>query len=109
VYAVDASPGAAALAAKVVSANRDVGSTIEVLCARGEVVELPVPQVEVIMADWMGHMILHNSMIPVMGRVRDRWVGGGRRRVRGVRDYRWGQGKTVLAKGLKFHDFQAGI
>ena len=72
-YAVDASPGAAALARVVVAANPDVGSSIQVLCARGEVVELPVPQVDVILAEWMGNMLLHNSMLPVLGRVRDRW------------------------------------
>jgi protein arginine N-methyltransferase 1 len=106
VYAVDASPGAAALAAKVVSANPDVGSTIEVLCARGEVVELPVPQVEVIMADWMGHMILHNSMIPVMGRVRDRWVGGG-----GLEVGALGRPREQLfwQQDWKYHEYWAGI
>jgi hypothetical protein len=38
-------------------------------------VELPVRKVDVLLCDWMGSMLLHDSLLPVLLRVRDRCVG----------------------------------
>lgn len=71
VYAVDASPGAADLARKVIAAN-GLSSKITVITGRAELVDLPVKRVDVILCDWMGNMLLHDGLLPTLLRVRDR-------------------------------------
>lgn len=71
VYAVDASPGAAELARKVIAAN-GLSSKITVIPGRAELVELPVRKVDVLLCDWMGSMLLHDSLLPAVIRCRDR-------------------------------------
>lgn len=71
VYAVDASPGAAEMARKVVAAN-GLSSKITVITGRAELVELPVRKVDVLLCDWMGSMLLHDSLLPAVIRCRDR-------------------------------------
>lgn len=70
-YAVDASSGAADLARKVIAAN-NVTDKITVITGRAELVDLPVKRVDVILCDWMGGMLLHDGLLPVLTRVRDR-------------------------------------
>lgn len=72
-YAVEASPGAAELARKAIAAN-GLSSKITVITGRAEMVELPVRKVDVLLCDWMGSMLLHDSLLPVLLRVRDRYV-----------------------------------
>jgi hypothetical protein len=43
-----------------------------VLTGRAELLELPVRKVDVILCDWMGSMLLHDSLLPALLRVRDR-------------------------------------
>jgi methylase of polypeptide subunit release factors len=73
VYAVDASPGAADLARKVVAAN-GLSNRITVITGRAELVQLPVRQntVDVIISDWMGSMLLHDGLLPALIRARDK-------------------------------------
>lgn len=72
VYAVDASPGAADMARKVIAAN-GLQDKITVLTGRAELLELPVRRVDVVLCDWMGSMLLHDSLLPALIRIRDRW------------------------------------
>ena len=37
-------------------------------------VELPVPMVDVIISDWMGHALFHESLISSVMDARDRWL-----------------------------------
>lgn len=71
VYAVDASPGAADMARKVIAAN-GLSSKVTVITGRPELVELPVRKVDVLLCDWMGSMLLHDSLLPAVLRARDR-------------------------------------
>eukprot|EP00878_Enallax_costatus_P044334 GHUV01052846.1.p1 GENE.GHUV01052846.1~~GHUV01052846.1.p1 ORF type:complete len:110 (-),score=20.82 GHUV01052846.1:26-355(-) len=71
VYAVDASPGAADLARKVISAN-GLASKVTVVTGRAELVDLPVKRVDVIVCDWMGSMLLHDGLLSTLLRLRDR-------------------------------------
>eukprot|EP00879_Flechtneria_rotunda_P025458 GHRR01027056.1.p1 GENE.GHRR01027056.1~~GHRR01027056.1.p1 ORF type:complete len:313 (+),score=97.36 GHRR01027056.1:782-1720(+) len=73
VYAVDASPGAAELARKVIAAN-GLSNKITVITGRAEQVSLPVRNVDVIVSDWMGSMLLHEGLLGPLIRVRDRWL-----------------------------------
>jgi hypothetical protein len=71
---VDASPGACELARKLVAAN-GLTSSVTVLCGRAETLELPVRRVDVLLCDWMGQaMLLHDSLLPAVIRMRDRWA-----------------------------------
>jgi predicted RNA methylase len=76
VYAVDASQGAAELATRVVAANK-MQSRITVLHGRAEAVALPVDKVDVIICDWMGAALLHDSLLPALAAARDRWGARG--------------------------------
>ncbi|KAI8476922.1 MAG: S-adenosyl-L-methionine-dependent methyltransferase [Monoraphidium minutum] len=76
VYAVDASQGAADLAARVVRANKMEGR-ITVIHGRAEAVALPVESVDVIVCDWMGNALLHDSLLPALAAARDRWLAPG--------------------------------
>jgi hypothetical protein len=71
VYAVDASRGAADLAARVVKAN-NLQSRITVIHGRAEAVALPVDKVDAIVCDWMGAALLHDSLLPALSAARDR-------------------------------------
>lgn len=80
VYAVDASQGAAELARRVVRAN-GMENKITVIHGRAEAVALPVERVDVIMCDWMGPALLHDSLLPTLAAARDRcgllgWLDG---------------------------------
>jgi protein arginine N-methyltransferase 1 len=59
------------MARKVIAAN-GLSSSITVLTGRAELLELPVRKVDVILCDWMGSMLLHDSLLPALLRVRDR-------------------------------------
>lgn len=75
VYAVDASPGAAELARKVIAAN-GLSGRISVITGRAEAVALPLRpnSVDVVLSSWMGSMLLHEGLLPALMRVRDRYV-----------------------------------
>jgi len=76
VFAVDASQGAAELATRVVKAN-NLQDRITVIHGRAEAVALPVDKVDVIVCDWMGGALLHDSLLPVLAAARDRCGLGG--------------------------------
>lgn len=74
VYAVDAS-GIAIQANEIVKAN-NLSDTVIVLHGRVEDVEID-EEVDVIISEWMGYMLLYESMLGSVIRARDRWLKPG--------------------------------
>ncbi|XP_047323908.1 probable protein arginine N-methyltransferase 6 [Impatiens glandulifera] len=74
VYAVDAS-GIAVQAHEVVKAN-NLSETVIVLHGRVEDVEIN-EEVDVIVSEWMGYMLLYESMLGSVITARDRWLKPG--------------------------------
>lgn len=74
VYAVEAS-SIAEQAAKIVRHN-NMEDRIEVIRGTVETVELP-DMVEVIVSEWMGYALLHESMLNSVLHARDRWLKPG--------------------------------
>ncbi|XP_029102008.1 protein arginine N-methyltransferase 6 [Scleropages formosus] len=74
VYAVEAS-SIAEQAAQIVRLNA-VADRVEVIRGRLEDVELPEP-VDVIVSEWMGYALLHESMLNSVLVARDRWLRPG--------------------------------
>jgi len=70
VYALEL-PGMADLAEQVAHLNT---SRIQVVQGKVEEVELPVQMVDVIISDWMGHALFHESLISSVLAARDRWL-----------------------------------
>ena len=70
VYALEL-PGMADLAEQVAELNT---SRIQVVQGKVEEVELPVPMVDVIISDWMGNALFHESLISSVLAARDRWL-----------------------------------
>lgn len=64
-------PGMADLAEQVAHLNT---SRIQVVQGKVCEVELPVPMVDVIISDWMGHALFHESLISSVMDARDRWL-----------------------------------
>ena len=52
----------------------DTVSCSKVVQGKVEEVELPVPMVDVIISDWMGHALFHESLISSVLAARDRWL-----------------------------------
>lgn len=77
VYAVDASAGACELARRAVRAN-GLESKVTVIHGRAEAVALPVDKVDVIVSDFAGSALLHDSLLPALAAARDRWLAPGR-------------------------------
>ena len=73
VYAVESNARMASLARRIVSDN-GLSSVIEVLHARVEDVVLPVAHVDVIVSEWMGFYLLHESMLDSVLSARDRFL-----------------------------------
>ncbi|KAL3701633.1 hypothetical protein R1sor_019655 [Riccia sorocarpa] len=74
VYAIDASD-IAVQAQEVVKAN-GLSEIITVILGRVEEVDVPEP-VDVIVSEWMGYMLLYESMLPSVICARDRWLKPG--------------------------------
>lgn len=75
VYAVEAAPEVAQLARQLIARN-GLESTIRVVEGRMEEVELP-EQVDVIISEWMGFYLLHESMLESVLEARVRWLRPG--------------------------------
>ncbi|KAJ3611616.1 hypothetical protein NHX12_021631, partial [Muraenolepis orangiensis] len=81
VYAVEACSAIAEQAVKIVAQNK-VGDRVEVIRGTVETVELPEqPRVEgvvdVIVSEWMGYALLHESMLHSVLFARDKWLKPG--------------------------------
>lgn len=74
-YAVDPS-GVTAHAEKLI-ATADLSSQISVLQSRIEDVQLPVPNVDIIVSQWMGHCLLLDSLAPAVIYARDKFLAPG--------------------------------
>lgn len=75
VYAAEAAPGMAALARELVSRN-NLDEVVKVLEGRVEDLKLP-EQVDVIVSEWMGFYLVHESMLESVLVSRDRWLKPG--------------------------------
>ncbi|CAE7242418.1 PRMT6 [Symbiodinium microadriaticum] len=72
VYAVEAVPSMASLARRLVQRN-GLETQVTVLEGRIEDVELP-SQMDVIISEWMGFYLVHESMLESVLHARDRWL-----------------------------------
>lgn len=75
VYAVEASNKTAARARTVIERN-GLSETIRVLVGQVEAIRLP-EKVDVIISEWMGYFLVHESMLESVLRARDRWLKPG--------------------------------
>lgn len=74
VYAVEASKGIYELAKAIVAANR-LDDKITLIHSEVEKIDkLPVDRVDVIVSEWMGFYLLHESMLASVIYARDRWL-----------------------------------
>ena len=74
VYAVEACKGIYELAKSIVKANR-LDDKITLIHSEIEKIdELPVKHVDVIVSEWMGFYLLHESMLASVIYARDRWL-----------------------------------
>ncbi|KAF2359276.1 S-adenosyl-L-methionine-dependent methyltransferase [Trinorchestia longiramus] len=71
VYAIEASK--IAMLAKKTVKNNGFEDIITVLEGRAEDVELP-EKVDVIVSEWMGYMMLYETMLPSVLHIRDKWL-----------------------------------
>ncbi|VEU39817.1 unnamed protein product [Pseudo-nitzschia multistriata] len=72
VYAVDCS-SIAHQARRIVERN-GFGDKITVIQGKIEEIELPVPEVDVIVSEWMGYFLLYESMLDTVIYARDKWL-----------------------------------
>mmetsp|Transcript_7597 Transcript_7597/g.18940 ORF Transcript_7597/g.18940 Transcript_7597/m.18940 type:complete len:460 (+) Transcript_7597:81-1460(+) len=72
VYAVDCS-SIAHQARQIVNRN-GFGDKITVIQGKIEEIELPVPEVDVIVSEWMGYFLLYESMLDTVIYARDKWL-----------------------------------
>lgn len=74
VYGVEASPGIHQLAKSIVTANK-LDDRITVINSEIEkLTSLPVDKVDVIVSEWMGFYLVHESMLDSVIYARDRWL-----------------------------------
>jgi len=71
VYAIDAS--AIAKQAEIVIKNNNLQDIITVIQGKAEEVELP-EKVDVVISEWMGYMMLYETMLPSVLFIRDKWL-----------------------------------
>ncbi|XP_033727740.1 protein arginine N-methyltransferase 1-like [Pecten maximus] len=77
VYAVEAS-GMASACEKIVEMNKcNLAGRIEVIHGCVESVTLPVDKVDIIISEWMGFYLVHESMLDSVIVARDRWLAPG--------------------------------
>ncbi|KAK1397091.1 putative protein arginine N-methyltransferase 1 [Heracleum sosnowskyi] len=72
VYAVECSQ-MAEMAQEIVKAN-GFSNVITVLKGKIEEIELPVPQVDIIISEWMGYFLLYENMLNTVLYARDKWL-----------------------------------
>ncbi|KAM7519593.1 hypothetical protein LguiB_018555 [Lonicera macranthoides] len=72
VYAVECSQ-MADMAQEIVKAN-GFSNVITVLKGKIEEIELPVPQVDIIISEWMGYFLLYENMLNTVLYARDKWL-----------------------------------
>lgn len=72
VYAVEAVPGMAAMAEQLVARN-GLSHVVTVVQGRAEEIMLP-EKVDVIISEWMGFYLVHESMLESVLIARDRWL-----------------------------------
>ncbi|KAI3790100.1 hypothetical protein L2E82_02914 [Cichorium intybus] len=72
VYAVECSQ-IADMAKEIVKAN-GYSNVITVLKGKIEEIDLPVPQVDVIISEWMGYFLLYENMLNTVLYARDKWL-----------------------------------
>lgn len=75
VYAVEAAPGMARLARALIERN-GLSDLVRVMEGRAEDVELP-EKVDVVVSEWMGFYLLHESMLESVLTARQRWMKPG--------------------------------
>jgi len=75
VYAIEAAPGMARLARDLV-ANNGLEGSVQVVEGRVEEIELP-EKVDVIISEWMGFYLVHESMLESVLEARDRFLKPG--------------------------------
>ena len=51
-----------------------LGTVITVLKGKIEEIELPVPQVDIIISEWMGYFLLYENMLNTVLYARDKWL-----------------------------------
>ena len=72
VYAVDCS--SIIDAARRIVKDNGMESKITLIQGKMEEIELPVPQVDIILSEWMGYFLLYESMLNTVLYARDRWL-----------------------------------
>ncbi|KAD6795178.1 hypothetical protein E3N88_06074 [Mikania micrantha] len=72
VYAVECSQ-MAVMAKEIVEAN-GYSNVITVLKGKIEEIDLPVPQVDIIISEWMGYFLLYENMLNTVLYARDKWL-----------------------------------
>ncbi|KAI3714712.1 hypothetical protein L6452_21671 [Arctium lappa] len=72
VYAVECSQ-MADMAKEIVKAN-GYSNVITVLKGKIEEIDLPVPQVDIIISEWMGYFLLYENMLNTVLYARDKWL-----------------------------------
>lgn len=72
VYAVECSH-MADMAKQIVEAN-GFSNIITVLKGKIEEIDLPVPQVDIIISEWMGYFLLYENMLNTVLYARDKWL-----------------------------------
>ncbi|KAK1437589.1 hypothetical protein QVD17_03383 [Tagetes erecta] len=72
VYAIECSQ-MADMAQEIVKAN-GFSNVITVLKGKVEEIDLPVPQVDIIISEWMGYFLLYENMLNTVLYARDKWL-----------------------------------
>jgi predicted RNA methylase len=72
VYAVDCS--SIIEQAKQIIAKNGFETSITLIRGKVEEIELPVPQVDIIISEWMGYCLLYESMLDTVLYARDKWL-----------------------------------
>ncbi|KAI3495763.1 hypothetical protein L2E82_39398 [Cichorium intybus] len=72
VYAIECSQ-MADMAQEIVKAN-GFSDVITVLKGKVEEIDLPVPQVDIIISEWMGYFLLYENMLNTVLYARDKWL-----------------------------------
>jgi hypothetical protein len=72
VYAIDNAE--IAEYAKYIVKNNDLADKITIIKGKVEEIELPVPEVDVIISEWMGYFLLYESMLDTVLFARDKWL-----------------------------------
>ena len=72
VYAVDCS--SIIEQAKRIVQDNDMADKITLIQGKMEEIELPVPQVDIIVSEWMGYFLLYESMLNTVLYARDKWL-----------------------------------